>query len=330
MEYWNLVWLVVMLGFAVGVPVIMLVVAARGLGADTLSEKQRRAGEKVLREAGIVRAGEAWEARDLDELMLNMRQHDQYQLVGAALTILLTSGAGVVALITAADGWVNSSVYLTTALGILNGSVVLGVSVGYVASDRSFAARAGELPVPQRDAIFSGAGEALRRTWWLRWLDVGLVVAVSICTLLYTLGKGGPLEDTTVRPAVARHPWLIWCIPVAACVIVAAREILVWWERRRPPLLLTEQPELAGRADLYRRREVWSKVYELTPVSMLVFVQLVAFSSQALFSIEFPLLIVALGSVAVGAFAEMRAESRRTRQGQRAGDAGLDGGGGAV
>ncbi len=44
MDYWNLVWLVLMLGGGVVAPAIWLVVAVRGLGADRLSEKQRQAG----------------------------------------------------------------------------------------------------------------------------------------------------------------------------------------------------------------------------------------------------------------------------------------------
>lgn len=262
--------------------------------------------------------------------MLNLRRHEQYQFGGVALTFLLTGGTGTVALIAAAGGLVKSVVYLTPALGIWIGSVVLGVCVGYIMSDRSFAAHAGILPTPQPEAIFSDVGSIVRRVWWLRWLDVGLVVAVSSCALLYTLGKGGPLEDTSARLPIARYPWLIWCIPAAVCVVVATREVLVWWETHCPPLLLTEQPELAGRADMYRRREVCSKVYMSTPIPLLVIVQLMVFSSWALISFEFPLLIVALGAMIVDAFARMLANSHATRQARSTGDAGLHGGGGVA
>lgn len=59
MDYWYLALLIIAFGLAMTVvPVIMLIVGVGRLGADTLSERQRRAGEKELREAGIVRAGE--------------------------------------------------------------------------------------------------------------------------------------------------------------------------------------------------------------------------------------------------------------------------------
>lgn len=334
MDYWNLGWLVVMLGLAVVGPVIALVVSVRGLGVDTLSEKQRRAGEKELRAAGIVREGEEWEARDLDELMLNMRRYDQWKSIGVAATILVTGGAGTVALIATADGWVNSIVYLTPTLGILGGSVVLGVSVGYVLSDRSFAFRTGILPPPGMLAIFSGVNGVARRPWLLRVLEVGLVMAVSICALLYTLGKGGPLEDTTARLMVARHIWLIWCIPVAVCVTVAAREVLLWWEKRRPPLLLTEQPELAGRADLYRRREVYKSVVSdwtvFFSIPWLSMSHLMTFEGLVDFSIQFPLSLAAFGAWIVSILAYGLTDTRRKRQARSMGDAGLHGGGGMV
>ncbi len=330
MDYWNLVWLVLMLGGGVVAPAIWLVVAVRGLGADRLSEKQRQAGGEELRKAGVVRDGESWEARDLDELLLNMRQYDQYKAVGAALTILVTGGIGMVALIRATDGWVNSFAYLVPALGIWAASVALGMSVGYVMSDMSFAAPAGALPMPQAEAIFSGAGAVARRRWWLRVLDIGLVVGVITCALIYALGKGGRLEDTATRLAVAHHPWLIWCVPVALGVIVATQELRVWWEMRRPSLGLTEQPELAGRADLHRRREVCRTVYESEMVPVPAFVQLMAFSSSALSSIGFALSIVAFGAYVVEEFASTMVDTRRKRQARRASDVGLRGGGGAV
>ncbi len=333
MDYWNLLFLVLLLGFAVVAPVIVLVVAVRGLGSHTLSEKQRRAGEEELRKAGIVREGETWEARDLDELMLNMRRYDQWQRIGIAITVLLTGGVGVVALIAIAGGMVNADVYMTPIGAIWWSSVTLGVSVGYLTTDRRFAARVGELPIPRSEAIFSGAGGVLRRPQWLRVLDVGLIAGVSFVTLLYALGKGGALENAATNLAVARHPWLLWCTPVALCIIVVTRELMVQWEMRRPPLRLTEQAELAGCADLYQRREASKWFYNTEvclPVSWLFFFQLDVVDSQTLSPIRFPLFLVALGTWIVNLFVYSRAESRRTRQGQGASDVGLRGGGEVV
>ncbi len=104
----------------------------------------------------------------------------------------------------------------------------------------------------------------------------------------------------------------------------------MWWERRRPPLRLTEQPVLAERADLYRRREAHSEVHHPMPVPWLVFLQLMAFSSWALISFELPLMVVAIGAMIVEAFAYMLAESRRTRQARAAGGTGLHGEGETV
>lgn len=293
MDVWNVVWFVLMLGLAV----VVLVVAVRWLGAGTLNEKQRRTEEKKLREASIVRAGETWDARDLDELMLNMRRYAHWQSIGVAVTFLLTGGIGMVALARAAGGLVNSPVYTFPAMGIWAGSLTLGASIGYITSDRRFVDRAGTLPAPRAEAIFTHVTGVLLRPRWLRWLDVAFTMGVSFCTLLYAAGKGGTLLYLTMSPATARHPWLIWCIPVALYIFLAMRELLAWWEGRRPPLRLTEQPELAGRADLYWRREAckWlsdSPVFR--PVPWLSFFQLAAFSSQALSSIETLLLAVAL------------------------------------
>ncbi|MGZ3599257.1 MAG: hypothetical protein ACXWQ5_06040, partial [Ktedonobacterales bacterium] len=69
MDFWNVVWLVAILGLVVVFPAISLIIDTRGLGTNALSEEQRRAREKELREAGILREGEAWEPRDLDALM---------------------------------------------------------------------------------------------------------------------------------------------------------------------------------------------------------------------------------------------------------------------
>ncbi len=110
MHYWNLLWLVLLLGITVVAPIITLAVAVRGLGTGTLSEKQRQAGEKELREGGIVRDGETWEARDLDELLLSMRRYDLWKSMGMSITMLLTGGVGMVALVVMAGGLVSSSV----------------------------------------------------------------------------------------------------------------------------------------------------------------------------------------------------------------------------
>ncbi|MGZ6375841.1 MAG: hypothetical protein ACXWPI_14135 [Ktedonobacterales bacterium] len=330
MDFWNVVWLVAILGLVVVFPAISLIIDTRGLGTNALSEEQRRAREKELREAGILREGEAWEPRDLDALMLNMRRYGIRRTMGVAITVLLTGGVGMFVLIVSVGGSIFSFGYIFPSLGIVAGSFALGECAGYIMSDRRFANYGGTLLAPSAEAIFTGAGGIARRSWWLQILDVGLLVGVSVCTLLYALGKGGTLDNPTTRLAITHHPWLIWCIPVALCIVLATKELLAWWEMRRPPLRLTEQPELAGRADMHRRREACKGLNDSTPVGLLSFLQLIAISSQALFSIEFPLLIVALGALIVGAFARMKAESRTTRQGQRTGDAGIHGGGGAV
>lgn len=336
MDYWNVVWLVAMLGLAVVAPVIALVVAVRGLGVNALSEKQRRAGEEALRKAGIVRESEAWEARDLNELLLNMRRYDQWKSIGINGTILLTGGVGMIALIWAAGGMVNLLAYTTPAWGIWIGSLALGVSVGYVASDRRFAARADALAAPRVhvEGIFSGPDGAWHRPWWVLVLDAGLIAGVIVCTLLYALGRGDRLDDATTNFTVAHHPWLIWCVPVALCVNLATRELLMWWERQRSPLRLTERPELAGRADLHRRREAYKALFSdwtvLFSIPWLSMSYLMAFDGLAGFSIQFPLALAAFGAWGAGIIAHGLVESRRKRQARIAGDAGLRGGSGAV
>ncbi len=338
MNFWHLLFLVLMLGITVVTPVIALVVAVRGLGSHTLSEKQRQAREKELREAGIVRDGEEWERHDLDELLLNMRRYDQWWIIGSAATLLLAGGVGMGALIAATGGlgllvnsYSYSSVCMTDALGIVAGSVMLGTGVGYYTSDRRFAARAGAPPMPHADAIFAGADGAMRRPWWLRALNAGLTVGVSVYTLLYALGKGDTLQDATTQLALSRHPWLIWCVPVALWILLAVQEFLGGWGVRRPPLRLSEQPELAGRADLHRRREAYKEAYkklnESIPfVFLLAVFQLSDFVRHDLLTIQSSLLIVAFGALIANAFVSIWAGSRRRQRGLGAGEAGLRGG----
>lgn len=333
MAFWNVVCLVVIFGLALVFPAISLVVSVRGLGSDALNEKQRRAGEQELRKAGIVRAGEEWEEHDLDKLMLNMRRYDQWKSIGVAATILLTGGVGDIALVVIARGSILSSAYAWPAIGFFLGATTLGVSVGYIMSDRRFMTREGTLPAPPADAIFTGADGVFRSPWWLRVIDSGLIVSVIICTLLYAVGMGGPLEDPSARLSVARYPWVIWCIPLALCVIVAAQEFLVRWEIGRPPLRLTGQPELAERADLHRRREACKGVYDLDafpPIPWLSLNQLMAFSSSALSSLEFPMMLAAFGVLFVSVCVYGLADTRRKRQARRAAGAGIRGQGGVV
>ena len=333
MDYWNVGLFVFSLGFTVVVPLIRLVVAVRGLGAGTLSEKQRRAGMKELYEAGIVRAGEAWDARDLDEVMLNLRRHEQWKSIGMAVTTLLTGGVGIIALLMVAPGLVNLSVFTVVPPGIWFGSILLGWSVGYFTSDRRFAAHRGAMPESHAGAMFTGPGSIVRRPRWLRWLDIGIIVGVSFCTLLYAIGKGGTPDNATNGAEVARYPWVIWCIPVALWIIVAIQELLVRWEIRRPPLRLAEQPELAGRADLHRRREAYQTILGYGIISfipILALSQLSAFGGSVLSWVEFALLVAAFGALMGGMFAYSLANSRRIRQARSTVDAGLHGGSGVV
>lgn len=334
MDFWNLAWLVLMLGGAVVGPAIWLVVEVRGLGADRLSEKQRRTGEEELRKAGIVRDGEEWEAHDLDELLLNMRRYEQWRSIGANAPILLTGGVGMVALVVMAGGMVSSSVYTTLALAILWSTITLGACVGYITSDRRFAARAGALAAPHADAIFTGQDGVTRRPQWFGVIDLGLIIGVSFCTLLYAVGRGGTLENATTHAVIAHHPWLIWYIPVALCVMLTARELLVWWELRRPPLRLTEQVELAERTDLHRRREAykslvsdWTVFFSIPLLSMFY---LMTFEGLVDSSIHLLLYLAAFVAWITEGGVYGMADTRRKRLARRASDVGLRGEGRVV
>jgi TRAP-type C4-dicarboxylate transport system permease small subunit len=277
----------------------------------TLSPRARHAAEIELRELALIRDGEDLDAAALDELLLNMKHRQGRQFLTEGFCCILIGGLGPAVLLFSGTRGVPQWVNLWPILAPLFVGASIGANVGTVVADIRYAAAAGTVPETRTEEMFEGTGAIMRRPRWLFTLNYSLVGAVCVATIIYSLNLLEPGADPTTPTLALLHPWFVWIIPVALCLMILMQELVIRYELRRPSLRLTRQPDLARRADMHLRREAYKRAWEPTlfPMPYLAVGQLLIFVVRP---VAFPLIIFALVVWTVNAFYNMRKQDRQT------------------
>lgn len=283
-----------------------------GVTRRTLSPRARRAAETELRELTIIRDGDDVETSALDELLLNMKHRKGKQLLTEGLCCILIGGAGPAALLFSVTrgGGTPEIVNLWPMLAPLFVGASIGVNVGAVIADMRYAAATGILPETRAEDLFEGAGAIVRRPRWLFTLNYSLVGAVCVATIIYSLNLLEPVADPTMPTLTLLHPWFMWIIPAALCLLVLTQELAIRYELRRPPLRLTGQSDLARRVDVHLRREAYKRAWEPTlfPMPYLAVGQLFIF---VLRPVAFPLILFAVVVFITNGFYALRTQVKQ-------------------
>lgn len=258
-----------------GLHIWVFVSGMTSLARRTLSPRARRVDETKLREVAIIRDEERVDASALDELLLNMKHHHGWRFLTGGLWGILIGGVGPVLFVFwLTPGTMSSPVNVWPIFALLFVGLSMGTRIGTVVADMRYAAAA--VPETRTEELFVGTGAIMHRPRWLFALNCSLVGVVCALTIQYSLSTPESNAEPIAQTLILRHPWSIWIIPTALCLMILAQELVIRYETHRPALRLTGQPDLASRADVYLRRKGYRSAWESSwlPIPCLAFGQL--------------------------------------------------------